>query len=332
MKKPKISRSKAVVSRKEVYCVVSSTQKAISKTPKKSTKTINFATSDLNHCHNLDRSIHNCKGLVNFLTALLNFRQNLIFYTHSVMMPTATAKILVVDDDPAIRNLIVRFLSQRSYQVEAASDGKSALELFEQFSPDLAILDVNLPDYIGYNLCEQMQSRTDVFILMLTSRTDAADKREGFLKGADDYLTKPFDLQELEFRVKAILKRQRTVTTSQAQPLNFKELSIDPIRREVKFGDTAIVLTALEFDLLLFLATRPGRVWRREELIQNVWDYEYVGDQRVVDVHIGQIRKKIESFPAAQCFIQTVRGVGYKFEVDSINESENSANKAKTAN
>jgi DNA-binding response OmpR family regulator len=248
------------------------------------------------------------------------------------MMPTATAKILVVDDDPSIRNLIVRFLSQRNYQVEAAGDGKSALELFEQFSPDLAILDVNLPDYIGYNLCEQMQSRTDVFILMLTSRTDAADKREGFLKGADDYLTKPFDLQELEFRVKAILKRQRTVTTSQAQPLNFKELSIDPVRREVKFGDAPIVLTALEFDLLLFLATRPGRVWRREELIQNVWDYEYVGDQRVVDVHIGQIRKKIESFPDAQCFIQTVRGVGYKFEVESPKIGENSADKAKTAN
>jgi two-component system, OmpR family, response regulator len=234
------------------------------------------------------------------------------------MMSMAIAKILVVDDDPAIRNLIVRFLTQRNYQVEAASDGRSALEIFEQFSPDLAILDVNLPDYIGYNLCEQMQSRTDIFILMLTSRTDAADKREGFLKGADDYLTKPFDLQELEFRVKAILKRQRTVATSQAQPLTFERLSIDPVRREVKVDDAPILLTALEFDLLLFLASRPGRVWRREELIQNVWDYEYVGDQRVVDVHIGQIRKKIENNPAAQSFIQTVRGVGYKFEISAV--------------
>ncbi len=286
---------------------------------------MNFVESDLNHCHNLGRSIHNCKGLVKFLTALLNFQQNPIVLPTPVMMLTATAKILVVDDDPAIRNLIVRFLSQRNYQVEAAGDGRSALEMFEQFSPDLAILDVNLPDYIGYNLCEQMQSRTDVFILMLTSRTDAADKREGFLKGADDYLTKPFDLQELEFRVKAILKRQRTVATSQVQPLVFNELSIDPVRREVKVGETPILLTALEFDLLLFLATRPGRVWRREELIQNVWDYEYVGDQRVVDVHIGQIRKKIENFPSAQCFIQTVRGVGYKFEIGTVS-NVNSAN------
>jgi two-component system, OmpR family, response regulator len=123
----------------------------------------------------------------------------------------ASAKILVVDDDPAIRNLIFRFLSQKGYQVQAAVDGKSAIELFNKFSPDLVILDVNLPDALGYNLCEQMQKNTNVFILMLTSRTDVEDKKEGFLKGADDYLTKPFDLQELEFRVRAILKRRRII-------------------------------------------------------------------------------------------------------------------------
>jgi len=231
-------------------------------------------------------------------------------------MHMASAKILVVDDDPAIRNLIVRFLNQRKYQVESAANGQSALKLFEQFNPDLVILDVNLPDALGYNLCEEMQSTTDVFILMLTSRSDASDKKEGFLKGADDYLTKPFDLQELEFRVKAILKRQRTVSTSEKQPLTFNHMVIDPVRREVKIHEDFIMLTALEFDLLHFLASRPGRVWRRDELIQNVWDYEYVGDQRVVDVHIGQIRKKIEVDSAEPCYIQTVRGVGYKFEVE----------------
>ncbi|MBE9166829.1 response regulator transcription factor [Pleurocapsales cyanobacterium LEGE 06147] len=225
-----------------------------------------------------------------------------------------SGKILVVDDDPAVRNLIFRFLSQKSYQIEAAADGQSALKAFENFNPDLVILDVNLPDALGYNLCEEMQSRTDVFILMLTSRADAADKKEGFLKGADDYLTKPFDLQELEYRVKAILKRQRTVTTSEKQPLTFKNLTIDPVRREVKINNSLIMLTALEFDILHFLASRPGRVWRRDELIQNIWDYEYVGDQRVVDVHIGQIRKKIELDITEPSFIQTVRGVGYKFE------------------
>ncbi|MGL5873698.1 MAG: response regulator transcription factor [Xenococcaceae cyanobacterium] len=231
-------------------------------------------------------------------------------------MPMASAKILVVDDDPAIRNLVDRFLTQRNYQIECADDGKTALKLFEQFHPDLVILDVNLPDALGYNLCEDMQSRTDVFILMLTSRSDASDKKEGFLKGADDYLTKPFDLQELEYRVKAILKRQRSVTSSEKQPLVFHNLTIDPVRREVTVNSHLVLLTALEFDLLHFLATRPGRVWRREELIQNVWDYDYVGDQRVVDVHIGQIRKKIEIDIAEPCFIQTVRGVGYKFEVE----------------
>ena len=236
-------------------------------------------------------------------------------------MHTASAKILVVDDDPAIRNLIFRFLSQKNYLLESAEDGQTALKIFEQFNPDLVILDVNLPDALGYNLCEEMQHHTDVFILMLTSRSDAADKKEGFLKGADDYLTKPFDLQELEYRVKAILKRQRTVTTSEKQPLVFSNMVIDPVRREVKINDRLILLTALEFDLLHFLATRPGRVWRREELIQNVWDYDYVGDQRVVDVHIGQIRKKIEVDSAEPSFIQTVRGVGYKFEVDGGSEA-----------
>lgn len=234
-------------------------------------------------------------------------------------MVMASAKILVVDDDPAIRNLIHRFLSQKNYQIESAGDGKAALAIFEQFNPDLVILDVNLPDAIGYNLCEEMQSRTDVFVLMLTSRSDAADKDKGFKKGADDYITKPFDLQELENRVAAILKRKRVVTTASTQRLVFDHLAIDPVRREVTLSDQPIVLTALEFDLLYFLASHPSRVWRRSELIQEVWDYEYVGDQRVVDVHIGQIRKKIEVDVNQPSLIQTVRGVGYKFDIPGTN-------------
>lgn len=229
----------------------------------------------------------------------------------------ALAKILVVDDDPAIRNLIQRFLSKQNYQVEAAEDGKTALATFEQFNPDLVILDVNLPDAIGYNLCEEMQTRTKVFVLMLTSRADEADKIRGFSQGADDYLTKPFSLAELEVRVGAILKRQRTVTAAEKQRLIFEKLVIDPERREVTLNHQLIPLTALEFDLLRFLASHPGRVWRRSELIQEVWDYEYVGDQRVVDVHIGQIRKKIEIDTTQPILIQTVRGVGYKFEAPS---------------
>jgi len=237
-------------------------------------------------------------------------------------MAMALAKILIVDDDPSIRNLIRRFLSKQDYQVESAEDGKTALAMFEQFNPDLVILDVNLPDVIGYNLCQEMQNRTKVFVLMLTSRADEADKIRGFSQGADDYLTKPFSLGELEVRVGAILKRQRAVTTAEKQRLTFEKLVIDPERREVTINNQLITLTALEFDLLRFLASHPGRVWRRSELIQEVWDYEYVGDQRVVDVHIGQIRKKIEIDATQPVLIQTVRGVGYKFEAPNSNKTQ----------
>ena len=235
----------------------------------------------------------------------------------------AQAKILVVDDEGAIRNLIHRFLGKQDYLVESAEDGKSALAMFESFNPDLVILDVNLPDVTGYALCQEMQSRTNVFILMLTSRTDESDKVRAFSQGADDYITKPFSLVELGARIGAILKRQRTVTTAEQQCLIFSNLVIDPVRREVKLNEDLVPLTALEFDLLHFLASNPGRVWRRSDLIQQVWDYEYVGDQRVVDVHIGQIRKKIEIDTSQPALIQTVRGVGYKFESPEVVEEVN---------
>jgi len=226
------------------------------------------------------------------------------------------AKILVVDDDTAVRNLIHRFLSkQDDYIVEAAEDGEQAMSLFESLKPDLVILDVNLPDTSGFQLCQEMQDRTGVFIMMLTSRSDEEDVVQGFKRGADDYLTKPFSLAELGARVGAVLKRQRVTVPVQNQGLTFGPLSIDPDSRQVTLNKEPIALTALEFELLLFLANNPGKVWRRSELLQEVWDYDYVGDQRVVDVHIGQIRRKIESKLGKVSMIQTVRGVGYKFEV-----------------
>lgn len=231
----------------------------------------------------------------------------------------ASAKILAVDDDPAIRTLIHRYLSQQNYQVESAGDGKTALELFYKFAPDLVVLDVNLPDTTGFQLCQQMQRNTDVFVLMLTSLADEQSKLQGFEEGADDYITKPFGLVELGARVRAILKRQRLVSTPEAESIRLGDLLIDPLGREVQVNEELIALTALEFDILYCLASKPGRAWKRSELIQEVWDCEYVGDERIVDVHIGQIRKKLEDENANLPKIITVRGVGYKLDILSSN-------------
>lgn len=231
-----------------------------------------------------------------------------------------SAKILLVEDDPAVRRLVHRFLAKQSYQVESAADGHSALAIFEQFAPDLVILDINLPDTNGYELCRLMQEKTGVYVLMLSSRTDEADRIQGFRQGADDYVTKPFSLWELKARIGAILKRRRRVMMAERKCLTFDQLSIDPIRREVRLGQRRLTLTELEFDLLHCLASHPGRVWRRTELIQKVWDYDYehLPDERVIDVHIGQIRKKIEIKT-----IKTIRGVGYTFEPPSPETGEN---------
>lgn len=229
-------------------------------------------------------------------------------------MEIALAKILIVDDDIHIANLIARFLKQKQYQVECTHDGQNAIDIFKKFHPDLVILDINLPDTLGYNLCQQMQENQDVFILMLTSRTDVEDKKRGFSTGADDYLTKPFDLEELEFRVQAILRRRRVVDSSQMNLIEIGDLSINPETREVKVKDKSINLTSLEFDLLYFLASNPVKVWRREDLVTHVWQNNPMGDNRVVDVHIGQIRRKIEADSSNPLYIFTIRGVGYKFD------------------
>lgn len=229
-------------------------------------------------------------------------------------MEIPLAKILVVDDDIHIANLITRFLKQKQYQVECANNGKQAREIFDRFHPDLVILDINLPDTLGYDLCTQMQDNNNVFVLMLTSRTDVEDKKKGFSTGADDYLTKPFDLEELEFRIQAILRRRRTVKTTGGETIYLGDLSINPQTREVKLGNELIIFTTLEFDLLYFLATHPNQVWSREDLVSNVWQNNPMGENRVVDVHIGQIRRKIEPNTLSRRYIYTIRGVGYKFD------------------
>jgi two-component system, OmpR family, alkaline phosphatase synthesis response regulator PhoP len=238
-----------------------------------------------------------------------------------VMLPATNPKILIVDDDHGVRNLIYRFLS-RKYHIESAADGKTALALFEKLNPDLVILDWNLPDTTGYQLCQEMQRRTNVLVMILSSRTDEADKIKILSAGADDFMSKPFSLAEVEVRVQALLRRIRTINPSPTQRLVFHNLAINPDSREVTLNDQPLPLTALEFNILHFLASHPGQAWSRTQLIQKIWGCEYVGDGRVVDVHIGQLRKKMEVDTNVPEYIKTVRGYGYKFEPPETEEND----------
>lgn len=236
-------------------------------------------------------------------------------------------KILIVEDDPGTRNLIHRFLSrsQQHYRVESATDGTTGLTVFEKFQPDLVILDVILPDAVGFKLCEEMKSRKSVLVMLLTSLIDVKSQLIG-LEWADAYVTKPFYVEVLEKQVQALLRRVPVSVNMAAepQPLVLENLAIDPIRREVTVSGRNVPLTPLEFDLLHFLATHPNRVWRRRELIREVWGYEHAGiegaEDRVVDVHIGQIRKKIEENASQPTLIKTVHGVGYKMEIPYLSQ------------
>jgi two-component system alkaline phosphatase synthesis response regulator PhoP len=225
------------------------------------------------------------------------------------------ATILVVDDEQPIVDLVASYLVAEGFAIQRAYDGPSALTLARAFRPDLVVLDVMLPGLDGIEVCRRLHQETSVYVLMLTARADEVDKLIGLSVGADDYLTKPFSPRELVARVKAILRRNRgPAGKSNDRPaLIFGALSIDPERREVQRGDLLVELTPREFDLLYALASYPGRVFTREELLQRVWGPDFAGIDRVVDVHVGTLRRKLEDDQAESSFVQTVRGVGYKF-------------------
>lgn len=230
--------------------------------------------------------------------------------------PSPKNKIMVVDDDQAICNLIERFFQFNNYQIEIALDAHTARDIFQEFKPDLVILDVNLPDESGFKLCQEIR-KTGVLVLMLTCLTDTNYVLEGFEKGADDYLTKPFNLEILKAKVGALLSRKNISNSSineSAESLIFGQLVIDVERCEVTLDNVKIPLTSLEYDLLYFLASNPNRVWERAQLITAVWKFpeEQEKAERRVDVHIGQIRRKIGDLSANM--IKTVRGKGYLFE------------------
>lgn len=226
--------------------------------------------------------------------------------------------ILVVDDEQPIVDLVQSYLQAEGYQVYSAGDGAKALAMARAVKPDLVVLDVMLPGIDGLEVLRRLHQDSSVYVLLLTARSEEFDKIVGLAVGADDYLTKPFSPRELVARVKAILRRNRsqaeTTPEVQSRPsLAFETLLIDPERREVYRDGEQVELTPREFDLLYALAAAPGRVFTREQLLASVWGRDFAGIDRVVDVHIGLLRRKLEANPNAPSLVQTVRGVGYKF-------------------
>jgi two-component system alkaline phosphatase synthesis response regulator PhoP len=222
--------------------------------------------------------------------------------------------ILVVDDEANIRNLVKAYLEADGFTVETAADGTSGLQAFRRYQPSVVILDIMLPGMDGLEVLQHIRRESDAYVLMLTAKTEETDRIIGLTVGADDYLTKPFSPRELVARVKTVLRRdRRPCTDDNTRTLHFSHIKIDSDSYEVLVNGEPIELTTLEFDLLKVLAVHAGHVLSREQLIEQVWGYDFYGDTRVVDVHIGHIRQKLEQDPANPHFITTVRGVGYKF-------------------
>ncbi|NLN07703.1 MAG: response regulator transcription factor [Firmicutes bacterium] len=224
-------------------------------------------------------------------------------------------KILVVDDEKTIVKGLKFALEREHYEVLAAYDGEEALRLFEEEAPDLIVLDLMLPGIDGFEVCRRIRKKSETPIIMLTARGEDIDKILGLELGADDYMTKPFNPRELIARVKAILRRSQNKTTDQAnlKVIRLQDLQIDLFSHKVKVRGKEVELTSKEFALLSLLASQPGRVFSREQLLEHVWGYDYYGDARTVDVHIRHLREKIEPDPSAPEMILTVWGAGYKF-------------------
>ena len=227
----------------------------------------------------------------------------------------AKGQILIVDDEPGIVRLISMYLEREGYSTLNARTGAQALEVVSEKAPALVILDIMLPDIDGWEVCREIRRVSDVPIIMLTAREGDEDKIVGLELGADDYVTKPFVPRELVARVKAILRRARApVANEQDEILNFGDLTIEPAKREVRLHGEIVSLRAKEYDLLVELARRPGRVFKREQLLQDVWGYDFFGDSGTIDVHVRRLRAKLNDDSSNPRFIETVWGVGYRFK------------------
>lgn len=225
------------------------------------------------------------------------------------------AKVLVVDDEKTIVKGLKFGLEKEGYEVVAAYDGEEALAVFAEEKPDLVILDLMLPGADGFEVCRRLRRGSEVPIVMLTARGEDIDKILGLELGADDYVTKPFNPRELVARVKAILRRAQSAAPNPAQlrVIQVQDMQIDLFQHKVRVKDKDVDLTSKEFALLSLLASHPGRIFSREQLLEQIWGYDYYGDARTVDVHIRHLREKLEQSPGSPKLILTVWGAGYKF-------------------
>ena len=226
-------------------------------------------------------------------------------------------KILIVDDDENIAELISLYLTKECYETQIAPDGETALDMVDTFNPDLILLDIMLPGIDGYGVCRQIRASKNTPIIMLSAKGEVFDKVLGLELGADDYMEKPFDTKEMVARVKAVLRRTKTVApveveTSDVKEVNYQDLKINLTNYSVEYMGNMVEMPPKELELLYFLASSPNHVFTREQLLDQIWGYEYIGDTRTVDVHIKRIREKINDHEHWK--IATIWGIGYKFE------------------
>jgi two-component system, OmpR family, response regulator ResD len=227
---------------------------------------------------------------------------------------STVAKVLIVDDEPNIREVVGLYLRRDGHTIVSATDGEEALEVFGESKPDLVVLDLMLPKMSGLEVCRRMRANRKVPLIMLTARGEEEERIVGLSLGADDYVVKPFSPRELAARVSAVLRRVEESSGDVNQKvLSFDGLRIDPNTREILVRGEPATLTAREFDLLHHLASSPGRVYTRDQLMELVWGYTFSADTSTVTVHVRRLREKIESDPANPRYLQTVWGVGYKF-------------------
>ncbi|MGB1288403.1 MAG: response regulator transcription factor [Aggregatilineales bacterium] len=231
--------------------------------------------------------------------------------------------ILVVDDERTIREVVSRYLERDGFRVIEAETGPQALSILHDMQPDLIVLDIMLPGVDGFAITRRLRNQDeyaplsvdgDVPIIFLTARKDEMDRISGFEAGADDYLVKPFSPRELVARVKAVLRRSKSEGDDSEAPVIFPNLTLDPRSRTVVVNEQNVTLTAKEFDLLWFMVRHPRQVFSRSQLLDNVWGYEFYGDESTVTVHVRRLREKIEPDASKPIYIQTVWGIGYKFE------------------